>query len=107
MPETADQTYLRMKLGERIPAGGTESDTLFTAQELQSFIDTSSSLEGAVLEGWEAKRASLANLVSVTDGAASRELSDAFAHANEMVEYYSRKNNGRSGRTRIGSITRS
>lgn len=107
MPETTDVTRLRLKLGESIPAGGTESDTLFSAEQLQSFISGNSTFDGAVLEAWEAKLAILANLVNVTDGAASRELSDAFDHANDMVAYYGKKSNGRSGRSRIGKIVRS
>lgn len=107
MALAGDISALRLKLGETIPAGGTEADTLFTDGQITVWLDTTSSITEAALEGWEAKRAALANLVNVTDGAASRELSDAFDHANEMVEYYNRKLLGRAGRTRVGKIVRS
>lgn len=106
MPETLAVTALRMKIGERIPVGGTADDTMFSEAELQAIIDNNSTPDGAALEAWEAKRAELANLVNVTDGAASRAMSDAFAHAEDMVVYYSRKTTGRAGRTRIGKIIR-
>lgn len=107
MALAADITTLRLKIGESIPAGGTESDTLFTDGQINVWLDGNDTMDGAALEGWEAKLAALANLVSVTDGAASRELSDAFDHAAEMVSYYSKKLNGRSGRARVGKIIRS
>lgn len=107
MAETIEVTALRLRLGESIPASGTEADTLFSEEQLQAIVDTTSSPDEAALEGWTVKRAQLANLVNVTDGAASRELGQLFDHATEMVDHYSRKINGRSGRTRIGRITRS
>ena len=102
-----DITALRLKIGETIPSGGTEADTLFTDAQITLWLNESSTPDGAVLSGWEAKLAALANLVSVTDGAASRELSDAFDHASETVAYYNKKTTGRSGRARVGKIIRS
>ena len=108
MPETVEMSALRMRIGERIPEGGTAADTLFSEAELQGILSNNpDNPDGATLEGWEAKKATLADLVDVTDGAASRALSDAFAHASEMVNYYNKKANGRSGRVRIGKIVRS
>jgi hypothetical protein len=107
MPETTEVTALRLRLGEAIPEGGTSADTLFSEEQLQAIVDTTDSSDAAALEGWEIKRAHLANLVNITDGAAARELGQLFEHANEMVDDYSRKINGRIGRTRIGRITRS
>lgn len=98
---------LRLKIGESIPAGGTEADTLFTDAQLENWLDTNSTIESAALEAWQAKQAALANLVNVTDGAAARQLSDAFDHAARMVAYYDKLVNGRGGRTRVGKIVRS
>ena len=98
---------LRIKLGEMIPEGGTADDTLFSDAVLVTIVDSTSSFDEAVLEGWEAKKAQLANLVDVTDGAASRAMSDLFQNANEMVDIYYRRVNGRSGRARVGKIVRS
>lgn len=107
MPETTEVTALRLRLGESIPADGTAADTMFSEEQLQSIVDTTETADEAALEGWEIKKAALANLVNVTDGAASRELGMLFDHAVEMVDSYSKKINGRIGRTRIGRITRS
>ena len=107
MPETTEVTALRLRLGESIPEGGTSADTLFSEEQLQAIVDTTDSADGAALEGWEIKKAHFANLVNVTDGAASRELGMLFEHAVEMTSQYSKKINGRSGRTRVGRITRS
>jgi len=107
MPETLAVTALRLRVGESIPEGGTSSDTLFSEEQLQTIVDTTDSTDGAALEAWEIKKAHLANLVNVTDGAASRELGQLFEHAIEMVDSYSKKINGRIGRTRVGRITRS
>jgi len=98
---------LRLLLGERIPAGGTETDTMFSDQELEVLIDGSPSLEVASYEGWRMKAANFANLVNVTDGAASREFSDLLDNALNMVKLYSRSSSGPTeGRTRIGKIKR-
>lgn len=107
MAETAEVTRLRMKLGESIPQGGSATDTMFSETQLVALLDANATFDGAVLEGWQAKQAALANLVNVTDGAASRELSDLFDHATEMVGDWDKKINGRSGRTRVGRIVRS
>lgn len=105
---TADEIIaVRESIGELIPEGGSEGDTLFPDARISAWIDESSSLDAASLRGWKAKLASLSNLVDVTDGAASRALSDAFDHAQEMVRFYTKLAIGPSaGRTRVGKIVR-
>lgn len=97
---------LRQKIGESIPPDGTESDTLFTDAEVGVWVDNYTP-HLAAAEGWEAKMAHWANLVNVTDGAASRELSDLMDHAEKMVSYYRRQALGPvRSRTRVGKIVR-
>lgn len=104
-----DVTRLRDLLGEPIPDGGTEDDTLFTDERLRDFLLLANNdVERAAFEGWRAKAAQLANLVDVTDGNASRKMSDLLDNAEKMVRYYQRSSTGPTeGRTRIGRIVRS
>lgn len=106
---TQDQTVtLRNMLGEVVPVGGTEEDTLFTDEQLTSWINESATLDAAALQGWKIKMAHFANLVDTTDGAAARALSDLFAHAQAMVKMYGNLVLGpTAGRSRVGKIVRS
>jgi hypothetical protein len=104
-----DIERLRMDLGETIPVGGTENDTLFTDEQMQSFLDAGvpGGYERAVWNGWRAKAAALSDLVDVTDGNASRAFSDLLDHATKMVSMYAHAGTGAvEGRTRIGRIRR-
>lgn len=104
-PELVEE--LRLKLGEAIPTGGVEGDTLFTDQQLKKLIEAAPFLDRAAYEGWRIKAANYANLVNVTDGAASREFSDLLDNARQMVSSYDRSQAGpTAGRTRVGRIVR-
>jgi len=95
-------------LGEVIPPNGTEIDTLFTDGTIERLISESNeNLERAAYEGWRLKAAHFANLVDVTDGNASRTMSDLYDHADKMIKVYQRASSGPTeGRTRIGRIRR-
>lgn len=99
---------LRKLLGEEIPEGGTPEDTLFSDEELQLLLDSNpGNLERAAYDGWKTKAAHFANLVDVTDGNASRAMSDLMDNADKMVKMYQRSSAGPTeGRTRIGRIRR-
>lgn len=98
----------RLLLGEPIPEGGTESDTLITDAQLTDWITDLPSLNAVLLRGWEVKRAHFASLVNVVDGASSREFEVLFERASQMVKTYSIAAEGpRSGRARVGRIVRS
>jgi hypothetical protein len=107
---TEDQiSQIRTKLGERIPQGGDESDTLFTDAEIQEFFELGSDdVLKAIYHGWLAKAAELANLVDTAEGNYSRKFSQLLDHANSMIKYYGRASGGDAlARTRIGKIQRS
>ena len=99
---------LRLLLGEPIPDGGTEDDTMFTDLQIQSFLDDANGdEERAAYLGWRAKAAQAANWVDVTEGNASRKMSQIRQAALDMVALYSRSRAGPTeGRTRIGKIRR-
>lgn len=103
-----DDERLRDLLGEPIPAGGTASDTLFSEEQIDDLLERANGdLDRATFEGWRVKAAYFANLVDVTDGNASRSMSDLLDHANQMVRLYLRSSSGPTeGRTRVGRIVR-
>lgn len=101
-------TELRGLLGETIYLGQSEGDTLFTNQRLAVILDNNNgNLERAAYDGWREKAATLANLVTVTEGAASREMTELQDKALEMVKLYAKSSTGPTeGRARIGRIVR-
>lgn len=102
-------TEVRELIGESIPDGGSATDTMFSDVQVSNWITLSSSPEGAALRGWRAKMANYSSLVTVTDGAALRQLSDLMTHAEYMVKYYTGLTSSppaAAGRTRIGKIVR-
>jgi hypothetical protein len=101
-------TEVRENIGEVIPEGGVEGDTMFTDAQIATWINNTASNDEASLRGWKIKMANFANLVNVTDGAASREFSDLFDHAVTMVKTYTKLASGpAAGRSRVGKIVRS
>ena len=100
-------TQLRGLLGERIPSGGNESDTMFSDVELQEMLDKANQdMDRAAYEGWRAKAAEFANLVDTTEGNYSRKFGQLLDNANTMARLYSRAGGSVEGRTRIGRIRR-
>lgn len=74
---------LRARLGERIPEGGTEEDTMFSNAEI---LDLLSYGDRAEEEGWRRKAAEFASLVDTAEGTARRAMSDLHAHALRQME---------------------
>ena len=98
---------LRQLLGEDIPVGGTEADTLFTEAEIADFVESTPNLERAALEGWRVKAARLSSLVDTTEGNSQKKFSQLLSNAEVMVKTYLRSSQGATeGRTRIGRISR-
>jgi hypothetical protein len=81
-----EEQLLRALLGEDIPVGGDETDTLFTDAEIAGMVQTYGSADEARAQGWEIKAARLSHLVDITEGSTSRSLSKAFDHAMSMAE---------------------
>jgi hypothetical protein len=98
---------LRLKLGEPSETEG----SLFSDADLNIMLTNSKNILRATVAGWESKLAHFSGLVDVTDGAASRKLSQAYENALAMLKYY--KGKADSGpdsssrvRTRVGRIIR-
>lgn len=101
-------TLLRDYLGETIPEGGTDDDTMFTDAEITDILAMApGNVERAAYEGWRIKAARTANFVDVTEGNASRKMSQLGAQATQMLKVFGASREGPTeGRTRVGRIVR-
>jgi hypothetical protein len=98
---------LRQLLGESVPAGGSEDETLFTNEEIDEFLVDNPSVERAAYEGWRVKAARLSNLVDTTEGNSQKKFSQLLDNAIEMQKIFLRSSEGATeGRTRVGRIRR-
>lgn len=80
---------LRMYLGERVPSGGTEADTLFTDAELTYLLEqTNQSMNRAAAHGWAIKAAEYVNLIDMVEEGSERRLSQRYKHARLQAEYF-------------------
>jgi hypothetical protein len=97
---------LRLYIDDVMPTDGT--DPMFSDAELQLTLDNANGdPERAAVEGWRWKAAKYSALVDVTEGNASRAMSDLQEHALNMVVHFERSTAGPTeGRTRIGTIRR-
>jgi hypothetical protein len=94
---------LRIAIGEPIE----ETESIFDDELVSRWVEEEPTLNHAALRGWKAKMAYYANLVDTVDGAAARNMSDLFAHAQDMVTFYSKQVRGVTfGRARVGKIVR-
>lgn len=112
MNRTPDE-QLRGLLGEAILAGGSASDTMFSAAEIEDLLEKGAlnnldySIEAAAYYGWLEKMANFSNLVTVNEGNASRELTELHRQAQRMVErYIGYAPTPSRGRARVGRISR-
>lgn len=112
MPFT-DVDRVRRLIGESIPADGSEADTMFTNDQIQDMLDSvvDGNLTRAALEGWKAKAAEYANLVTVSEGNSMRQMSDLHKNALAMIKKFEGDvavidNEGKRGRVTIGTISR-
>jgi hypothetical protein len=97
---------LRLYIDDVVPTDGTLP--MFTDAELQAPLDAAmQDPERAAIEGWRWKAARAAAMVDVTEGNASRAMSDMLEHALNMIEHFEKSRGGPTeGRTRIGTIRR-
>lgn len=97
---------LRLYLNDPEPTDGTDPE--FSTNELQSALDAAGdNPERAAVEGWRWKAAKAAALVDVTEGNASRAMSDMQAQALAMMKHFETSRSGPTeGRTTIGRIRR-
>lgn len=82
---------LRVRIGERIPEGGADTDTLFTDAELTVLLDQVADITAGTALGWEFKAAELARLVDVAEADSTRYLSQRWKHAKSMADKWTKK----------------
>jgi hypothetical protein len=99
---------LRLFLSEKIPEGGSDTDTYFSDAEIENILeDANGDTRRAAYIGWQAKAAYYADLVTVSEGNAIRQMSDAYDHAVKMAKLFGDAGSVlTAGRTRIGRIRR-
>lgn len=97
---------LRLLLDDPQPTDGTTPE--FSDQQLTDMLEAAQDdPERAAAEGWTMKAAQYSQMVDVTEGNASRAMSDMQAHALNMVKLFQKSTPGPTeGRTQIGRIRR-
>lgn len=84
---TADEALLRVYLGEPIPEGGSDADTMLShAQVTDLLARNGGQVVAATVEGWGMKAAQYASQVDVTDPDGSRQLSQLHRQALTQLE---------------------
>lgn len=100
--------HLRALLGEAIPTGGDDADTMFSDDEITDLLEQGydNAFVGAYY-GWMEKAANYAALVNVNEGNAAREMSDLHRQAIRMADrYVGYVETPSRGRARMGNIVR-
>lgn len=103
---------LRQLLGESVPPDGTDADTMFSNEAVQSFLDDGGGdVEAAAYFGWRAKWAEYSNLANTSSGTTRDELGSLETKAKTQMDYYGNLSglvvtSSPSTRTRIGRIER-
>lgn len=103
---TPDALAVRAYLGERIPDGGTATDTLFSDAEIAELLDEQGSVAAAVADGWVRKAATYANLTNVSDRGRSMTLGQLRDNAQRQAEWWQRQADAGAAGTGTGSVYR-
>jgi hypothetical protein len=99
----------RQLVGEPIPEGGSEGDTLFTDAYIEEILlGAGGNMNRAAYRGWQVKAAHYAGLVNVIDGNAAREFGQLLKNAQDMMKVYQKSTGSHltDGRARVGRIVR-
>lgn len=84
-----------------------ENEPYLSDEQIDDLLEESGDIERAALGGWRILAGKFAELVDITEGNASRKMSQLHQHALDMVKLYSSSRGGPTeGRTRIGRIIR-
>lgn len=102
----SDLQRLRLDIDDAMPTDG--SEPIFSDAQLLDALDQAyGNEERAAAIVWRWKAAMSADMVDVTEGNASRAMSDLQDHALGMVKHFEQSRSGPTeGRTTIGRIRR-
>lgn len=105
-----DAERLRQMLGESIPSGGSDEETLFSEREIDDFLlRGEGDLNKAAYHGWVAKSGIYANMADVQEGVSREALGRLFEMAQTKVDEFGGLSGllpGRSRHARIGRVVR-
>lgn len=110
-----NEERLRSLVGDQVAPGDSDEDAMFSDEKIVDMLTAAGGdLNQAALAAWRLKAAEYANLVDVTEGNASRAMSDLHKNALAMAKHYSDlitspidpTLEGRTGRVVIGTIQR-
>jgi hypothetical protein len=103
---TSDEELTRVYLGEAIPDGGSDADTLFSHADVTALLARSSGdVRAAAVEGWSIKAAHYAKQVDVSDGTDTRQMSQLHRQAVTEWQRWSGAVSP-AGRTRVHQLKR-
>lgn len=105
MASTESIVLFRQLVGEIVPGGGTDSDTMFTDDQVTAIIDAAADINSAAAEGWRQKAARYADMVDVSEAGESLDLSDLHEKALKQVKYFEGLVSATGG-TRIHKLAR-
>lgn len=89
MADQMSVALFRTKLGERVPPGGSENDTLFTDNVLQEMLDRAGDNEyRALADAWGTKAGLLAEMIDTDETGSTRKYSQLYAHAFKQWQNY-------------------
>lgn len=103
MSDVSAADLVRLQCGESIPPGGTDADTMFTDQQIQTFLDTNNnSVNSATANAWRVKAANFAAQVDIVEGNSQRKMSQAYQQAQSQSHYWANQpdNNAYIGKSR-------
>lgn len=103
MSDVSAADLVRLQCGESIPSGGSDADTMFTDDQIQTFLDMNNqSVNGATANAWRVKAANFASQVDVTEGNSQRKMSQAYQQAKSQATYWANQpdNNAYIGKSR-------
>lgn len=102
---TAQEELLREYLGEDIPEGGSDSDTMFSHAAVTALLARNQGdIRAATSEGWSIKAAKYARQVDVSDGTDNRQMSQL--HRQAVLEWQRWSGTTSGGGTRIYQVKR-
>lgn len=100
---------VRQNVGETIPAGGADTDTMFTDDEILGFLtQCGQKINLSTAAAWRVKAARLSTLVDVQEGNSSRKMSQGYDNAIAQAKYWASlpENPNVIGQTRLGTNRR-
>lgn len=103
-----DSERVRALIGQPIPLGKADTDTMFSNEEILDMLEEGNGdVNAAAYYGWRETAANYVALVNVNEGNAAREMSDLHRQALRMMDrYVGYVETPSRGRARMGRIVR-